>query len=196
MGHQIYQLLYGPQSINHKLFMLVNHTNTPLLDAAMPIFTLLGGSKLVYLYFAILALWYLIDKKSMPGRYLVVYFVATFFSLGLEEALKGLTHVPRPPVAIGPAHVRILGRVSSSFSFPSGHAIFSFMSAYTLGHGRSWRWKAPLFLFAVCVAYSRVYVGAHYPLDVVAGALIGCGCGFLVWSIGERVRGKAAGRRK
>jgi undecaprenyl-diphosphatase len=196
MEHQIYHFFYGPQSINHKLFMLVNHTNAPLLDTIMPVFTLLGGSRLVYLYFLILAVWYFVDKKAMPGRYLVVYFVATFFSLGVEEALKGLTHVPRPPVAIGPTHVRVLGRMSSSFSFPSGHAIFSFMSAYTLSHGRSWRWKGVLFLFAACVAYSRVYVGAHYPLDVAGGAVVGCGCGFLVWSIGERVRGKGASRTK
>ncbi len=196
MGQQIYHYFYGPQSINHKLFMLINHTTTPFLDVVMPVFTLLGGSRLVYLYFAILAIWYLVDKKAMPGRYLVVYFVVTFFSLGLEEALKGLTHVSRPPVAIGLAHVRVIGRMSSSYSFPSGHAIFSFMTAYTLGYGRSWRWQVPLLVFAVCVAYSRVYVGAHYPIDVAAGGLIGAGCGYLVWNIGERVRGQGTARRR
>lgn len=55
MAHQIYRFFYGPQSINHRLFMLINHTCTPLLDTVMPVFTLLGGSQLVYLYFLILA---------------------------------------------------------------------------------------------------------------------------------------------
>jgi undecaprenyl-diphosphatase len=55
------------------------------------------------------------------------------------------------------------------------------MAAFVLGYGRSWRWQAPLFLFALLVAWSRIYVGAHYPLDVAGGAVVGIACGWLGW---------------
>jgi len=183
----MYELFYGRDSINHKLFMVINQADLPFLDAVMPILTLLGGSWLVYFYLLLMLVCYGIDKRVMPGRYLVAYCVATLFSLGAEDVLKGFFHVPRPALAIGMEHVRILGKFSKSYALPSGHAVFSFMTAFTLSHGRNWKWKAPLFLFAVLVAYSRVYVGAHYPLDVAAGAVVGTGCGFIAWKVYEQV---------
>ena len=129
----------------------------------------------------------------MPGSYLTVYLVATFISMGCEDFLKGLFQVPRPPLAIGPEKVRLLGQLIRSFSLPSGHAIFAFMTATVLGHGRGVRWKASLFTIAALVAYSRVYLGMHYPLDVVAGALVGAVCGVAVWKgydYGELLVGK------
>ena len=182
----MYELFYGRDSINHKLFMVVNHADLPFLDAVMPVFTTLGGSWLVYLYLLLLVVCYVIDKRFMPGRYIVVYSVATLVSIGAEEVLKGYFHVPRPALAIGMEHVRVLGKFSKSYALPSGHAIFSFMTAFTLSYGRSWRWKAPLFTFAFLVAYSRVYVGAHYPLDVAAGGVVGVVCGFIVWKVYEQ----------
>jgi undecaprenyl-diphosphatase len=183
----MYEFFYGRDSVNQKLFMLVNHADLPFLDAVMPVFTILGGSWIVYLYSLLLVVCYFVDKRVMPGRYLVVYLVATLLSLWVEYLLKGFFHVPRPALAIGMEHVRILGKFSKSYALPSGHAVFSFMTAFTLGYGRSWRWKAPLFLFAFLVAYSRVYVGAHYPLDVLAGGVIGVLCGFIAWKVYEQV---------
>lgn len=154
-GASLYSYFYGSGSINQKLFMLVNHADLPLLDAMMPIITFLGGSRLFYAYFALLALLYFTNKRVMPGSYLLVYLVATFFALGVESLLKELSRVPRPPIAIGYDSVRVLGKVSRSFSLPSGHAVFSFMTAFVLSHGRSRWWKVPLFLFACLVAWSR-----------------------------------------
>ncbi|KAF0219153.1 MAG: PA-phosphatase-like [Geobacteraceae bacterium] len=190
MGAQLYETFYGRESVNHKLFMLMNHAGLPFLDHIMPVFTLLGGPRICYLYFLILALVRLVNKRVMPGRYLVVYTVATFFAIGVEDLLKGFFRVPRPPLAIGAESVRVIGRMSSSFSLPSGHAIFSFVTAFTLSYGRSWRWKCPLFLFAVLVAFSRVYVGAHYPLDVAAGGVVGVACGYIVWRFYEFVENR------
>ena len=184
-GAQLYQLFYGSNSLNHKLFLAVNHSALPFLDFVMPGITFLGGSLLVYPYLLLLAILYALDKRFMPVRYLAVYAAATILSLGVEALLKDYFHVPRPTAAIGLESVRVLGHVSKSFSLPSGHAVFSFMTAFVLGYGRSLRWKAPLYTCAVLVAWSRIYVGAHYPLDVAVGGGVGAVCGLMVWKIWE-----------
>jgi undecaprenyl-diphosphatase len=59
-----------------------------------------------------------------------------------------------------------------SHSFPSGHAASSFACAVVLASYVP-RWRVPLYVLAALIAFSRNYVGVHYPLDVVAGALWG-----------------------
>ena len=196
MNHQLYEYFYGHGSVNERLFLFINHSVSPLLDAVMPAFTLLGGSNLFPLYFAFLALLWLVRREAMPGSYPAVYFISFCLSLAAEELLKELFHVPRPPVAIGFDKVRVIGHLSRSFALPSGHAIFAFMTATVIGHGRGWRWQVPLFLLTLLVAWSRVYLGVHYPLDVLAGALVGIVCGLLVWKCYEFAGEKFRKRRR
>ena len=59
-----------------------------------------------------------------------------------------------------------------SHSFPSGHAASSFACAVVLASYVP-RWRVPLYVLAALIAFSRSYVGVHYPLDVVAGSLWG-----------------------
>ena len=185
----MYELFYGRESLNSKLFLAINHADWPFLDAVMPVVTFLGGSRFVYLYCLILLTVYFLKSKAMPAPCIAVFLLATFIGLGAESLLKDVFRVPRPFIALGIENVRTLGHASKSYSFPSGHAVFSFMAAFVLGHGRGWRWRLPLFLFALLVAWSRIYVGAHYPLDVAGGAIVGIACGWLVWKcygVGER----------
>ena len=62
----------------------------------------------------------------------------------------------------------------STFSFPSGHATVAFASATILALAVP-RLRWPLFALAALIAFSRVYVGVHYPGDVLAGAVLGVG---------------------
>ena len=55
------------------------------------------------------------------------------------------------------------------------------MTAFTLSYRRSWRWKVPLLSIALLVGYARIYMGAHYPLDVAAGGVVGGFAGLVVW---------------
>ena len=74
---------------------------------------------------------------------------------------------------------RVVAIQSDSPSFPSGHAAGAAAGAYSLA--RVWLTRAPLiWSLAIVIAVSRVYLGAHYPLDVLAGFFVGLSCVIVV----------------
>ena len=86
-------------------------------------------------------------------------------------ALKVATDVDRPPVRYPDPDALV--QVPETGSFPSGHAATSFACAALLARAAP-RWAvAALYVLAAGIAFSRVYVGVHYPLDVIAGAVLG-----------------------
>lgn len=69
---------------------------------------------------------------------------------------------------------------AGGYSFPSGHTSDAFSTATALSMAYpKWYIIAPSYLWAGSVAYSRMYLGVHYPSDVVAGAIVGAGSAFL-----------------
>jgi membrane-associated phospholipid phosphatase len=89
----------------------------------------------------------------------------------------------RPPLVY--PEPKPLVHVPHSGSFPSGHASVSFACATVIG----WRapvLAAPAFGLAAAIAWSRVYVGVHWPLDVLGGALLGLFMGTLIGFLARR----------
>jgi membrane-associated phospholipid phosphatase len=72
--------------------------------------------------------------------------------------------------------VRIRGVPASGLGFPSGHAAVSTAIVLVILPYLVWRWRWALLALPLIVAFARVYVGAHLPLDVVAGVAIGAVC--------------------
>ena len=84
--------------------------------------------------------------------------------------LKGLFDRPRPPLRY--PNQDPLVAVPDTASFPSGHAATSFAGATILAFAFP-RLAPLLYVLAAAVGFSRVYLGVHYPLDIVGGAVLG-----------------------
>jgi undecaprenyl-diphosphatase len=93
--------------------------------------------------------------------------VIAYFATGaVSNVIKLAVDRPRPVD-------HALVPLPTTGSFPSGHAATSFACAATLARYVSRRGAVVLYILAAAIAYSRVYVGVHYPLDVLGGAALG-----------------------
>ena len=117
---------------------------------------------------------------------LILVLLVFTVSDGAAELLKSAVGERRPHVADP------LVAVPRSASFPSGHAATSFACATVLAVLVP-RAAPFLFVLAAAIAYSRLYVGVHWPLDVVAGAALGIATALLLLSAARRL---SRGRRR
>lgn len=110
------------------------------------------------------------DEKLSLGFFTRMALIVWLVTFTVEYPLKLLFHRPRPFVQL--AHARLVGAQPRHFSFPSGHTASSFASAWILQR-RFPRWRWLHWGLALLVAANRVYLGAHFPGDTVAGAVSG-----------------------
>lgn len=73
-----------------------------------------------------------------------------------------------------------------SYAFPSGHTSIAFTTATAISLAYpEWYIIVPSFAWAASVGYSRMYLGVHYPSDVLVGALLGSGCAYLSYKVNQ-----------
>lgn len=170
------------------LFQLINGRWTCRLGDALAV--ALDKPWWLWVPVGALALYLLIKGDRRARLFVVMLAVAVALTdVFCAQALKPWIARIRPCVAL--EGVRALLGVKTSWSMPSNHAANMAAAAFIVGaHYR--RWCIPAALVALAVAYSRVYVGVHYPLDVAVGALVGIGISFLTWSALYWVDGKLA----
>jgi undecaprenyl-diphosphatase len=169
-------VLYG---IDHTTFLLVNRTlQNAAFDHLMPA---LSDKWLGLLLVAVVVPWLSIryGRRAWPAIALAVLAVA-LSDLGAGIIKHAFQRI-RPCHVIAAVHV--LAGCTHSFAMPSNHASNMFALAAVTGILLP-RWRWVVLPLASGVAYSRVYLGVHYPADVLAGAVwgagLGCGLALLV----------------
>jgi undecaprenyl-diphosphatase len=156
--------------IDRALFALINQTLAwPPLDGVFLVLT----HKFFYLGAAALTAFYLPARYRLPALYAVI---TAAIAVALSDAttvrlLKPLFGRARPPFALETVRL-LLPHQAPSPAFPSAHAANTFAFAFVI-FTEYRRTGASLFIVAALVSYSRVYVGVHYPLDAVGGAVWG-----------------------
>ncbi|MDW7998697.1 MAG: phosphatase PAP2 family protein, partial [Thermodesulfovibrio sp.] len=96
--------------------------------------------------------------------------IAATFETFSVHILKAIFKAPRPASML--QDVNLMERLYHG-SFPSGDTAVAFVVATCLSLGSPLYLKVLLFIYAILIAYGRIYLGVHFPLDVVSGALIG-----------------------
>lgn len=177
--------------LDNQLFFLINNgLGRAGLDPFFKITTWLGAWPIGFIALGALAKpsWRTLWRRHFP-----VLLVGILLCSSINRGLKKTFRAPRPGKAYqeqldaGTVHIRFLERkVPMRKSFPSGHSMTAFFFMTYLALSRR-RFAVGALALAALIAMSRVYVGAHFPLDCVGGALVGGLGGWVTWRAYQRL---------
>jgi len=161
------------------LLRALNALRSPTLDAIVRLLNTWGFYLLPFL--AVLAAIVRRDRRvaSDARDVVLAWFTATLLS---EDVLKLVIHRPRPTAVPALRSVlHVLGRIppAGSYAFPSGTAAAVFAASTLLWITSGPRVGIAATVFAGLVSATRVYVGVHYPTDILGGALLGAAVAWL-----------------
>jgi undecaprenyl-diphosphatase len=122
----------------------------------------------------------LVRRRVLPFALVALAVLAADGLAGLVKAAVGEKRPAEPDPLVTIPH---------SHSFPSGHTATAFAGAMMLSYLVP-RAAPAFFVLAAAIAYSRLYVGVHFPLDVVGGAVIGLATALLLLAVGRRRSGR------
>ena len=172
--------------VDEQLFFLINNgLSNPALDIVMTVFSVAGNA--LGWILAGLVFIYLLDRQGFRKK--AALFLLTMGVAGLFLNLtKDIVERPRPlerfkhDIVQGKVVIHAPFEKLTARSFPSGHSQAAFTAAtFLFLHYR--RFGAILFTCATMVALSRVYVGSHFPADVLAGSAFGWLMAYCAWRL-------------
>ncbi len=164
------------QFFDRQILLLIAHWRNPGLTWLMKLLTDFGGTKsliLITVLLTVILVWRHYRQEA------VILVTAMLSSVVINQTLKHLINRVRPDVV---THLI----VATSPSFPSGHAMNNTIFYFIITYLSWWIWrKKPLTLFVALVglvlvmliSFSRLYLGVHYPTDIIAGWILGLAVG-------------------
>jgi undecaprenyl-diphosphatase len=172
-------------SIDKWIFCFINQTLcNPIFDFIMPYITdwnlyWIGRGIAIVLW--LLLFWRGGKRGRTVALLLIVLILITDQLNGV--VLKHLFDRPRPCHMMNGHHVvesvHLLVYCGGGFSFPSGHATNNMAFAVFFSYFYP-KWKFPAFSYGILMAFSRIFVGVHYPFDIFAGGIVGMSCAYII----------------
>ncbi|MEH2310081.1 MAG: phosphatase PAP2 family protein [Nostoc sp.] len=156
------------------LLLAIHSTAQPKLDVFVSYLTKLGVFWGVFPAAAMISLLLLIRQRWRALEFLLT---ASVGSIIINQTVKRLLHRARPHLWVTPAP-------EFDYGFPSGHAMASMTLVAVLiilSWNSRWRWFVVIIgtLFVLIIGWTRLYLGVHYPSDVLAGWMVALG-----WTVG------------
>jgi membrane-associated phospholipid phosphatase len=193
------EVLYDWGGANVWLFHVINNVRGDYLDGFMLLGTRSGSHVLFPFYLAaafvvaLIVVGRALRHDRLPGQQLGLFWLGALavFSLGYVADgaflmwIKPFLDFPRPPLALEPGSLHILGEPEFHHSLPSGHASFAMLvgASFWPVAGKA---RPVLVAFVLWVGISRISVGAHFPADVLASWLTALPVVLLVKAIVSR----------
>lgn len=175
--------------LDTELFLWLNGRHMPWLD---PIMVWVTERNSWFPFYALLVGWLIYRYRQQAAGFLLTIIAAVALGDQLSSSVfKPLILRPRP------CHVVALQKLihpildcGGQYGFVSSHAATTFALATSLWLllGRQYPWFRLAFLWASLVSYSRIYVGVHYPLDVLAGTGVGVVSALLCVTLYNKLR--------
>lgn len=182
--HELFNFLIHADKF---FFLKINQDwSNPLLDDFFPFITNFKNTA-VYLI-ALLIVWVVFKKKFALKAILGAVIAVGAADLIADRLIKPLVHRDRPEFAL--QHVTVRVPHQGSPSFPSSHSTNAFAAATFLGLLVP-KQRFKFWITAWLIAYSRVYCGVHFPLDVLGGAFLGLCSALSVYRLwGYKIHGQ------
>jgi undecaprenyl-diphosphatase len=177
-------MLENVLALDRQIFIWVHNLQQPWLNYFLAWPTYLGATWiLLILIFLLMFLW---DRKNILRKYSFMLLAMLSTDL-VVHLLKHYLHRPRPFVGLKDiTPVSVLFSEPISYSFPSGHAAIIFCAAVLINMLYHHRFVF-LYGIALLVCVTRMYVGVHYPTDLIAGAALGAGMAYAAVLILKKV---------
>lgn len=182
---------HPPQNFDENLFFSINHwgDDAPGIDGPMKFVTNTVLVPVVGVPIGLYTVGLITDDKELAvAGFSIGAGLATSTLLG-EVIMKNIIRRTRPYHII--EGTRLITEGAHGFSFPSGHSSSSVGLATGLSlHFPKWYFIIPSYLYATSVMLSRPYLGAHYPSDLLAGAVLGALCQVLFYELEKNYKDK------
>lgn len=164
------------QAWDEKILMILTHNRTSLLNKIMILITTIGNHG--YIWFVLSFAFLLFNGLRIIGFTVLVALCFTW--LGGEVTIKHIVRRVRPCDKSFEEYLLIEN--PPHYSFPSGHSSSCFAASVVMLL-MCQQLFIPTLIFAILMAFSRMYLLVHYPTDVISGAVFGIICGFVAVSV-------------